>query len=236
MKLLVGALVLWMVAGNAEAQTANAVLAKVQTFYAGTQQLSATFEQTVTNATFNSTQKSEGRLWVAKPSQFRFDYTSKRTKKTEKNFIFDGTTLWFVDHPNLKIYKQSTAGSTLPAAVAFLTGGGSLANDFTIALNTSGAYGGTGATVLELTPKSASAQYKQLFFVVDPADSHITQSIVVTPSGDVQTFTFKAPDYKTPIKPTTFQFTPRALPAYQVTTGSTGASSAPTKPAPASRP
>lgn len=216
MKLLIGTLVLLVVAGDARAQSAQDVLANVQKFYAGTPQLSATFEQSVSNATFNNTQTSEGRLWVAKPSQFRFDYNSKRTKKVEKNFIFDGTTLWFVDHPNLKIYKQSTAGSSLPAAVSFLTGGSSLANNFTIALNTSGTYGGKGATVLELTPKTASAQYKQLFFVVDPADWHISQSIVITPNDDVQTFTFKAPDYKKPIKPATFQFTPKALPTYQL--------------------
>ncbi|MDX2086537.1 MAG: hypothetical protein SFX73_01750 [Kofleriaceae bacterium] len=43
-----------------------------------------------------------------------------------------------------------------------------------------------------------------------------SRSIIIAPSGDIQTITFGAPDYKTPIKSTTFQFTPKALPKYQV--------------------
>lgn len=94
--------------------------------------------------------------------QFRFDYLKKQPKAvaTSKTFAFDGTTLWLVDHENMQILQNQVQGSVLPAAISFLTGAQNLTTEFNVALNTSGNHGGKSATVLELTPKQPSAQYK----------------------------------------------------------------------------
>jgi outer membrane lipoprotein-sorting protein len=192
-----------------------AIVAKMQHYYASASHLTAEFHQTVTNATFGTTHTSAGTLYVAKPSSFRWDYLD-RGKYVIKSFLFDGTTLWLVGHPNRQLVKANVNTSALPAAVAFLTGAGALSSQFTITLDTSGKHAGPGATVLALAPKQPSAAFKELHFVVDPSDGHVTESIVVDSSGDTNDFTFASPDTTKPVKPSWFAVDPRALPTYKL--------------------
>jgi outer membrane lipoprotein carrier protein len=223
---------------SAQAPSAATVLANVQQFYANTNQLTATFRQTVTNAAFNTSKASDGRLWVRKPSDFRWDYLEKRNGAVvvTKSFIFDGATLWLVDHANKQIVQSQTQSGVLPAAVSFLAGSGSLGSQFAVAINTSGTFGTKGTVVLELTPNQPSAQYKKLFFVIDQSDWHVKESIVIDSSGDTNRFSFYAPNLTSAVKATLFQVNPAALPKYKLTrlnqTGSGAAGSGTIAPAP----
>jgi outer membrane lipoprotein carrier protein len=203
---------------SAQSPSAATVLANVQHYYASADQLTASFRQTVTYATFDRTKVSDGRLWVLKPSDFRWDYLEKRNGSVSvtKTFVFDGTTLSIVNHPNKQIMQSQASSGVLPAAVSFLTGGAALTSQFAVALNTSGTYGTKGTVVLELTPRQPSAQYTQLFFVIDPGDWHVKESIVIDSSGDTNDFSFYAPDLTTPVKASLFQVNPAALPTYKV--------------------
>ena len=205
---------------------AATVLGNVQRFYANANHLTAAFRQVVTNATFNTRTTSTGNLWVAKPALFRWDYQEKigDAVRLSKTFVFDGTTLWFLDHKNKQLF-QNRASGVLPVAVSFLTGG-NLATQFNVAFDTSGKYGGTGAVVLELTPKQPSAQYKALFFVVEAPDSHVKESIVIDSSGDTNEFDFYNPDFTSTVKPSWFRVNPASVPTYQVVVvGSAGSGS-----------
>jgi outer membrane lipoprotein-sorting protein len=164
---------------------------------------------------------------VSKPTQFRWDYLEKvrGAVTVTRTYAYDGTTLWVVDHKNKQLLQNQTQGGALPAAVSFLTGGGNLATQFNVALNTSGQYGGSNATVLELTPKQPSAQYSKLFFVVDPTDWHISESVVVDSSGDTNDFNFYSPDLKSPVKATWFQVNPNSVPTYKLVVVGNGNSS-----------
>src|SRR3982750_100386 len=75
--------------------TAATVLGNVQQFYANATHMTSQFRQVVTNTTFNRTKTSDGKLWVAKPMQFRFDYLKKQQTgvTVARTFAFDGTTL-----------------------------------------------------------------------------------------------------------------------------------------------
>ena len=221
----VGAFVLSIVmAGPAGAQSAPSppsaatVLSNVQKYYANTNQLTAFFRQTVTLATFSTSKSSDGKLWVAKPSYFRLDYmtTQKGNAVVTKSFVFDGTTLSVIDHDNKQITQSQAQASVLPAAVSFLTGGGALSSQFNVALSTSGTHGGKTGLVLELTPKQPSAQYKQLFFVVDPANWRVKASIVVDSNGNTNQFDFFTPDVASAIKASWFQVAPASLPTYKL--------------------
>jgi len=231
--------------GGATAQpsapSAAAVLGDVQQYYATANQLTAQFRQVVTNATFNSTQTNNGKLWVAKPALVRWDYLDKTRGgvTVSRTFAFNGTTLWVVDHKNKQLLQYQSQG-VLPAAVSFLTGGTNLATQFNVAINTSGNYGSHGTTVLELTPKQPSAAYKQLFFVVDPSDWHVSESIVIDSNGNTNDFRFYSPDVTSPVKASLFQVNPASVPTYRlVVVGSGGSGSGsgppalgPTAPAP----
>jgi outer membrane lipoprotein-sorting protein len=228
-------------ASTASAQpqpSAPTVLANVQKFYASAKQMTAKFRQDVTNGTFNQTQATAGNLYVLKPSDLRFDYLIAKQggSALDKSFVLGGSTMWMVDHKNKKIVQSSVQGTVLPAAISFLTGGSGLASEFNLALDTSGKYGAAGMIVLALTPKKPSAQYKELFFVIDPKDWHINESIVIAANGDTNDFHFYAPDLQTPIGPQVFTVNPKALPNYSVVqpnaTPPAQTAPTPTKPAP----
>lgn len=219
-------------AGSASAPaalTAPGVLANVQQYYASAKQLTASFRQVVTNATFNTKKTSVGSLWVAKPSNFRWDYVQKNhgVAKVVRSFVSDGQTFWLVDHANKQIMQSQLQNSTMPAAVSFLTGAANLSSQFNVTLNTTGTYGGTSDVVLELTPKQSSAQYSKLYFVIDPSNWRVKESIVIDSSGDTNTFQFYAPDLTKPTKPQWFQVSPSSLPSYNVVVSGAG-SAAPT--------
>ena len=205
--------------GTADAQpNASTVLANVQHVYAGADHLTAQFHQTVTAAAFGSTATSNGTLWVEKPAKFRFDYLQKTRGGTSpaKSFVFDGATLWIVDRPNLKIYKQTAKTSALPAAVSFLTNASALDSQFTVSIDSSGAHGGKNAVVLALVPKQPSAQYKQLFFVVDRSSWRVDESIVINSAGDSTDIAFTSPDTRTAAPAKTFAIDPKDWPTYQL--------------------
>jgi outer membrane lipoprotein-sorting protein len=104
----------------------------------------------------------------------------------------------------------------MPVAVSFLYGKGDLKAEFNPEIDTSGKYGEKSDIVLRLTPKQPSAQYKNLFLVVSPKDFHVTQSVIVDSSNNVNHFRFFTPDFAKPVKDAYFQFDPHSVPNYRV--------------------
>jgi len=198
---------------------ADAVVTNVQNFYAGIKQVTAQFRQSVNNATFGTQKTSDGKVWLMKPGKMRWDYYE--TKKgggttTKKSFISNGTTLYVVEHDNKQVMKKDLKQDLLPVAVTFLYGKGDLKAEFNAAIDTSGTYGGKDDIVLKLTPKQPSAQYKNLFLVVNKGDHHVSQSIIIDSSNNVNHFRFFAPDFEEPLKDAWFEFDPRSVPNYRV--------------------
>jgi hypothetical protein len=76
-----------------------------------------------------------------------------------------------------------------------------------------------------------------LFLVVSPTDFHVTQSVIVDSSNNVNHFRFYSPDFSNEIKDTWFEFDERSVKNYRVvdadSQGSRGAPApAPAPPAP----
>lgn len=202
-------------AGLAHADEASDVLAKAQKFYAGADHLTASFGQETTNKVFNKTDTSQGKVYIRKPGNVRFDYSNKKGVLV-KTLAFDGKTGWMVDLLNKRIQTTQATTTALPAAVSFLTGGNELAKQFTVALDSSGPYAVKDSTVLKLTPKTPSAQYKTLYFVVEPNDGHVRESVVVNANDDVNHFKFYAPDLKSQVDAGLFVLN-KNQPGYTVT-------------------
>ena len=192
------------------ALTAAGAVDRVQAFYLGIKQVSAKFRQSVTNATFGGDPKTnDGSVYIQKPGKMRWDYFAAKkgnATRTKKSFISNGAYLYVVEYDNKQILKKSLEKDLMPVAVSFLYGKGDLKADFTAELDTSGKYGAKGELALKLTPKKPSAQYKNLFLVVDPKDYHVTQSIIVDSSNNTNHFRFFAPDFEKPLKDTWFEF------------------------------
>ena len=217
------------------------VLDQVQKFYGGIKQVTSQFRQAVTNDMLGSTKTSDGTVWIMKPGKMRWDYLEKKKDKVEvtKSFISNGTNLYVVEHDNMQVVKKNLQQDMMPVAVSFLYGKGDLKSEFNPELDTSGKYGGKGELVLRLTPKQPSAQYKNLFLVVSPTDFHVTQSVIVDSSNNVNHFRFYSPDFAKEIKDTWFEFDERSVRSYRVVDAdsqggrATLAPPAPAPPAPA---
>jgi outer membrane lipoprotein carrier protein len=205
--------------------TATEVVDRVQQFYAGIKQVTAQFRQSVTNNTFGSTKASDGTVWIMKPGKMRWDYLEKKKDpanpgkevvEVKKSFISNGTNLYVVEHDNKQVVKKSLQQDLMPVAVSFLYGKGDLRAEFNAEIDRSGKYGEKDDVVLRLTPKQPSAQYKNLYLVVSPKDFHVSQSVIVDSSSNVNHFRFFAPDFEKPVKDSYFEFDERSVKSYRV--------------------
>jgi outer membrane lipoprotein carrier protein len=203
----------------ASAVTADAAVQNIQKFYGNVKQVTAQFRQSVKNATFGTSKDSDGKVWLAKPGKMRWDYLEKTTKgatTVKKSFISNGKTLYVIEHDNKQVIKKDLKQDLMPVAVSFLYGTGDLAKEFNAQLDTSGSYGTKGDVVLKLTPKTPSAQYKNLYLVADGKDFHVKESVIIDSSNNVNHFRFFAPDWDTPVKDSWFEFTEKSVPTYRV--------------------
>lgn len=193
--------------------TAAQVLAGVEATYKSTTELTATFDESVTNPIYGTTAKSTGELFAAKPDKMRWDY--KKRDKLFKWILYDGTTLWIVEPSKLEVTKIPASASSVPAQLAFFTGNGTLAQTFGVAF----ASGST--TTLELTPKQPSAAYAKLVLDVDPSTAQVAKTTVTNSSGVTTTIAFTnvklVSDKKPTIQPSVFRFDPKSCPNCKIT-------------------
>ncbi len=202
----------------APAATAAEALDRVQKFYASINQVSAKFRQAVTYDTFGSTKTSDGTVFIQKPGKMRWDYLDKKKTSVvvKKSFISNGSYLYMVEHDNKQVMKKNLGQDLMPVAVSFLYGKGDLKAEFTAEIDKTGKYGSKEDITLKLTPKKPSAQYKNLYLVVATKDFHVTQSVIIDSSNNVNHFRFFAPDFEKPIKATWFEFDERSVKNYRI--------------------
>jgi outer membrane lipoprotein carrier protein len=207
-------------ASAAAPASAVEVVDRVQQFYARIQRVTASFRQAVTNDTFGSTKTSDGSVWITKPGKMRWDYLERKkgVVKVSKTFISNGTSLYVIEHDNKRVLKKNLQQDLMPVAVSFLYGKGDLKAEFTPEIDRSGKYGEKTDIVLKLTPKQPSAQYKNLYLVVSPKDFHVSQSVIVDSSNNVNHFRFFAPDFEKEVKPSYFEFDERSVKNYRIDT------------------
>ena len=203
----------------ATAESASDVVDNVQKFYLNIKQVTAVFKQTVMNSTFGTSKDSSGTLWLMKPGKMRWDYVEKKKTDVEvkKSFISNGTTLLYdVEHDNKQVIKKNLQQDLMPVAVTFLYGKGDLKAEFNAALDPNSSYGAKDDLVLKLTPKKPSAQYKNLYLVVNKTDFHVKESIIIDSSNNVNHFYFYSPDFEKPVKDSWFEFDERSVKNYRV--------------------
>jgi len=173
---------------------ADDLVRRVQEAYRHTPRLTCRFRQTVFNKTFGLPSMHDGMLYVERPGTLRWDYFSKRDRtQVIISQTWTGTSIGAVSSSGKWHYRVSQSRSALPISVAFLSGADKLASDFDARLLTGSTYGTESDSVLELTPRHRSAQFKTLVLVVDPRTSWVKRSIVTSATGDTTEFTFYAP-------------------------------------------
>jgi outer membrane lipoprotein carrier protein len=200
-------LLLLLIAAPAGAQPTEpspaTVVAKVQKYYDATHELHARFEQRIESPTRAPTLGS-GDVWIKKPGKMRWDYQ----KPEKKLMVSDGSTLWVYEPEDEQAFKQELRSSTLPSQVSFLIGEGRLSQEFDASKQPG--IGGPGEVALKMVPKTGTAAYRYLVFVVDAATGQVKQTIIYGQDGTTNRLSFAAVEQNKGIDDAKFKFAPPA--------------------------
>ena len=143
---------------------------------------------------------------LKKPGKMRWDYV----KPEKKLMIADGQTLWVYEPEDEQAFKQDLRGSTLPAQVSFLVGQAKLADEFDATVVHPAGVGQPGDVLLKLVPRTASASYRYLLFVVEPKTGQVRQTVIYDQQGGTNRLTFSGVETNRGVDDGKFRFTPPA--------------------------
>ena len=184
----------------------HAVVDRVQKRYDAAGDFRAHFSQTLTNPTFKRKTALSGEVLLKKPGKMRWNYQTPDVKM----YLADGTRLWLYEPDDRQAFKQDLKSSQLPAALAFLTGKGKLADEFEISLSKQAGVGTARDYVLALRPRQAQPQVKELTFVVDPETFLVRESLLVDGQGNVNDMLFSDIKINAGVPDGTFHWSPPA--------------------------
>ncbi|MDB4988496.1 MAG: Outer rane lipoprotein carrier protein LolA [Myxococcaceae bacterium] len=194
-----------------DAKAAQMVVTAVQTFYDQTKTVEAEFYQTYFNRIYDKYDHSKGSVKFAKPGRMRWDYAAPNGKV----IVSDGKRLVIFEpgeesEPG-QVFERAISDSELPQALAFLTGTGKLADDFTFRLLDAAAQGFPTGYVLELLPKKPSPHYERILFYVDAAAQRtglVHRVLIVDSAGNRNRIDFKQPKFNRALDLKTFAWQP----------------------------
>jgi outer membrane lipoprotein-sorting protein len=179
------------------------VLANVEHYYASVNTLTASFRQTVKNATFGTTMSTDGWMVLQVPGNYRLDYVVRVAGQPVplRSFVSDGTTQMMLDHVH-QMYSDAT-NAPPPDAFAFFYGATAMTQTYTVTRDRTATYGGPSDVVLKLASSAMT-----IFLVVNAKDWHVTDSITVDPTGNVSDLHFFGQNTTKAVSPALFQVTP----------------------------
>lgn len=192
-------------------KTAQSVVYAVQAFYDQTKTVEAEFYQTYFNRIYDKYDHSKGSVKFAKPGRMRWDYAAPNGKV----IVSDGKRLVIYEpgeenEPG-QVFERAISDSELPQALAFLTGTGKLADDFTFRLLDAAAQGFPTGYVLELLPKKPSPHYDRILFYVDRDEKRtglVHRVLIVDSAGNRNRIDFKTPKFNRALDAKTFAWQP----------------------------
>jgi outer membrane lipoprotein carrier protein len=191
-------------AGAQKPESAASVVARVQKYYDATKDLHARFEQEIASPS-RAPQKAGGEVWLKKPGKMRWDYV----RPEKKLMVSDGGTLWVYEPEDEQAFKQSLKDNALPAQVSFLLGEGKLAQEFDATFTK---LDGIGADelALKMVPKTGTAAYRYLVFVVDNKSGQVKRTVIYDQAGGTNRLSFVDVEQNKGVDDSHFKFTPPA--------------------------
>jgi outer membrane lipoprotein-sorting protein len=170
------ALVFFLVAPSAHAQTSAQIVAKVDARYANVRTYNHAFSQTLRLAAYNQTKVQQGTMSLARPSSMSFVYANG------DRFTVSGTTVTAVTSG--QTITQNISQTSFPA-LGFLTGQTTLAASFTF---TQAPIPFQGGFTLVGTPIQPMGQYTKALFYVDSQTSDVRRITLIDAQRNTNTF------------------------------------------------
>ena len=191
---------------------AETVAHMVQAFYDQTTSVEADFHQTYFNKLYDRYDRSQGQVKFQKPGKMRWDYASPKGK-----VIASDAKRLVIYEPGEgesdpgQVFERSISESELPQALAFLTGTGKLAADFTFRLLDAAQQGFQGGLVLELMPKKPSPHFERILFYVDGDPTRaglVHRVLIIDGAGNRNRFDFTGLRFNRTLDAKTFAYQP----------------------------
>jgi outer membrane lipoprotein carrier protein len=195
-------------AGAQQATTPDVAtaVANVQAFYNKTTTFSADFSQQYLAKAYNTTKTSSGHVIFSKPGKMDWEYTDP----TGNRIVSDGTTLRVYEAANKQMYEQTVNQSQYPAALSFLTGQGSLSQNFDFQVLPGAQLQYAGGYVLVGTPKQPTPAYTKVLFYVDQGTSQVLRVLILDGQQNRNRFDFSNAQVNTNVDASKFVFNPPA--------------------------
>jgi outer membrane lipoprotein carrier protein len=157
----------------------------------------AEFRQTVTDANGEQTEAAEGRVALARPGRFRWDY-----RTPPQLIVSDGTTVWLYDEDLAQVTVRGAAETLSGTPALLLAGQSDLAAEFAI---TDGGQA-DGLAWTRLRPKDAQADFSELS--VGIAVGELRRMTLVDRLGQTTRLDFSRIERNPRFEPGTFTFVP----------------------------
>ncbi len=183
--------------------TAEQIVDRVQEFYNRTKYFKSKFKQRYLVKAYSKTKDSAGEVMFEKPGKMSWRYTNNGNR-----VVSDGSVIKVYEKDNKQMYEQPMANSQYPAALAFLTGSGSLKQSFKFEKLDARAMNYEGGFVLHGTPLQATPAYQSIYLYVDAATYHVRRVILVDAQSNRNRFDFVTPQVNIKPPPGEFVFVP----------------------------
>ncbi|MBM4218642.1 MAG: outer membrane lipoprotein chaperone LolA [Gammaproteobacteria bacterium] len=186
-------------AGFAGADTAAdaRATARLTAALASLQGLRAEFRQTVTDANGERVETAEGRLSLARPGRFRWDY-----RTPPQLIISDGTTVWLYDVDLAQVTVRAASETLAGTPALLLSGEGDLAEVFAV----SDGGEADGLAWSRLVPRDGDGDFSELS--VGIAGGELRRMTFMDRLGQTTRLEFTRIERNPRFDPATFTFTP----------------------------
>ena len=141
--------------------------------YRSIQDLRADFRQETLNKSWGGTIRSEGTVYLKKPSKMRWEY---RTPKVQE-IVSDGKSLWVYTAELKQVTVSPAPGALAGPAGSFLAGLGQVREEFSVRLG-SPSRDSSGNWIVDLTPKHPEPVLTRLMLSVDPTEFLVRKAVL----------------------------------------------------------
>ncbi len=202
---VIPALILPGTASLSQTLLPDELAAKIQTVYDHTVDFRANFIQEATIKSMDRTTREEGTVYLKKPERMLWNYT----KPSMKKLVINPRKAWlYMPDDNIVYVQDSKKVLSSKMTIRFLTGIGSLKDDFEIAFPGSGPMDTKGNYVMTLTPRRYEAGIKTLLITVDKGNFRIIECTFVDMYDNTTRLTFSDIKFNTNPPDELFDFTP----------------------------
>ncbi len=189
------------VSANAAVPDVSSLLRGVENRYNRARTIQVFFEQTY-DAPRRASQTESGELFLRKPGQMRWEYSSP----SGKLFISDGKTVWLYTPASKRVERSKVKESDdMRTPLAFLLGRIDFGRDFKLFVMRQK----EGQTWITAEPKSDKLMFRNITFRVGP-QYQIEELIITDQMNSIMSFRFMSEKLNPPLNKGMFMFQPPA--------------------------